>query len=156
MENKYRLEVLDRESILELFEYEISGECGLIDLLNKEILIDMGLKYGIVYNFDSVVSEKIEDMNISLGNIMEAIFFNEEREIRIFRDEEGLNATIFLENNSPYIEKYSLLYPRYGEKVYANKIDFKNYIDYDEDNQGYIRYVRPSKLYFKEANIWSL
>ena len=155
MDNKYKLEVLDKTSLLELFGYELLGEFDFKNILSKDKLMDMGLKYAIIYNFDKVISEKIEDMEISLDNIMEARFFNEEKEIRIFRDEDKLKGTIFLENSSPYIENMSLLYPRYRENLYANKIDYKKYIDYDGDHQAYIRYIKPSKLYFKEENRWN-
>lgn len=137
MENKYSLETIDGEKLL--------------DLLKRESLIEMGMKYALVYNFDRVDSEKIEDIEIEIDNITEARFFNEDREIRIFRDEDGLRGTIFSENGAPYMEKTSILYPRYGEKIYADKMDLKKYIDYDEDNQAYIRYIKPSKFYFKEG-----
>ena len=35
-----------------------------------------------------------------------------------------------------------------NDKMYANKLVVKKYIDYDDDSQAYIGYVKPSKLIF--------
>lgn len=154
MKELYRLERLNKENLFEVFDYKEKENFKIEDIINKETLEKLGLVYAIVYNFDSVISDKIENINIDLENIMEARFFNEEKEIRVFREEEKLNITIFDEQGyNSYIENTSLLYNRYKENIYANKLKYKKYIDYDkEDSQAYIRYIKPSKLYFKEEN----
>lgn len=154
MKELYRLERLNKENLFEIFDYKEKENFKIEDIINKETLEKLGLVYAIVYNFDSVISDKIENINIDLENIMEARFFNEEKEIRVFREEEKLNITIFDEQGyNSYIENTSLLYNRYKENIYANKLKYKKYIDYDkEDSQAYIRYIKPSKLYFKEEN----
>lgn len=149
---KYILKILNKNNVLELLGHEAMEDNRIEKILNKEVLLEMGLRNAIIYNFDSVISESIENVKIDLDNIMEARFFNEEKEIRVFRDEDKITGTIFAEKeNSPYIEKMVLLYPRYGERRYAKKLALKKYMDYDEDNQAYIRYTKPSKLYFQEG-----
>jgi hypothetical protein len=111
------------------------------------------LIYCIIYNYDSVITEYISNADIDYKNIIEARFFNEENEIRVFNDEGKITGTIFkeLEVSKSRTDTY-FLYPRYGEKnndkMYANKLVVKKYIDYDDDSQAYIGYVKPSKLIF--------
>lgn len=152
MKAPYRLEKLNKENLFEVFKYEVEEDFTIEDIINKKSLESIGLEYAIIYNFDSVITKKIKDIDIDLDNIMEARFFNEEKEIRLFRDEDKLNITIFDEEGySDYISSSYILYPRHGEKIYFNKLDIKKYIDYEkEDNQAYIRYVKASKLYFEE------
>ncbi|MBZ2175783.1 hypothetical protein K8M07_11095 [Schnuerera sp. xch1] len=152
MKKKYKLKVLNKENILELLGYEIPDKFTLDKLLKRETLIDIGLEETIIYNYDSVVSDRIENVEIDIENIIEARFFNKEKEIRIFRDEKEIDGTIFIEkSDSPYIERTVLLSSLYQKQSCAYKLDLKKYIDYDEDNQAYIRYTKPSKLYFKEG-----
>lgn len=148
---KYYLNELSKESLKEVFEYEFE-DFSIENNFNKEILLKLGLVDGIIYNYDSVSSKNISELEIDYENIIEARFFNENIEIRIFNDEGNLTGTIFYEEQdcNPIISNF-LLYPRYGESKYAKELEVKKYISYDEDNQAYISYVRPSKLIFKEG-----
>lgn len=152
MKNKYNLRLLDKKSLLDLLEYNVEDNFELMEIVNIKVLKELGFKYGIIYNFDSIVTEKIEDLKIDIGNIMEARFFNEEKELRIFRDEDEIKGTIFVEKeDTKFIEKTVVLCKRNEESKYANQLRFKKYIDYDDDNQAYIKYTKPCKLYFKEG-----
>ena len=145
----YYLNRLSKENLKEVFGYEFE-DFSIENNLNKEILLKLGLVDGIIYNYDSVMSKNISELEIDYENIIEARFFNENIEIRIFNDEGNLTGTIFNERQdcNPIISKF-LLYPRYGEGKYAKELEVKKYINYDEDNQAYISYVKPSKLIFK-------
>jgi len=150
MSNTYCLRELNAENLKELLGYSSSGEFSIERLMNTDILQELGLKYAIIYNYDSVLSNRISEVQIDIENIMEARFFNSTSEIRIFNDENQLSGTVFIEyeNANPIIQEF-ILYPRYGEKEkYAKKLQVKKYIDYDEDKQAYISYVKPSSLIF--------
>lgn len=152
MKNKYNLRLLDKSSLLDLLEYNVEDNFELEEIINIKILKELGFKYGIIYNFDSIVTERIEDLEIDIENIMEARFFNEKKELRILRDEDEIKGTIFVEKeDTKFIGKTVILYKRNEESNYANHLRFKKYIDYDDDNQAYVRYTKPCKLYFKEA-----
>ncbi|SNX52843.1 hypothetical protein [Thermoanaerobacterium sp. RBIITD] len=155
MNNSYRLKKLDINSLKEIFKFDFDGEFTLKNNLNKETLINLGLIDCIIYNYDSVLSDKISNVDIDYDNLIEARFFNSSAEIRLFTDDDKLKGTIFIEEDSvgknEYIESVFILYPRYGEKeVYAEKLRVRKYISYDDDNQAYISYVKPCELIFKE------
>jgi hypothetical protein len=135
-----------------VFDYDWE-DFSIEKILDNNRLKDLGLIYCIIYNYDSVITEYISNADIDYKNIIEARFFNEENEIRVFNDEGKITGTIFkeLEVSKSRTDTY-FLYPRYGEKnndkMYANKLVVKKYIDYDDDSQAYIGYVKPSKLIF--------
>lgn len=152
MSKGYKLDKLTVENLSKISKRKLKDPLVLKDILNKDFLLELGLRYGIIYNFDSVMSEKIEDLVIDIDNIMEARFFSHDKEIRIFRDEDCVSGTIFIEKQNPdCLDKKVLLYPRDGRDIYASKLRVRKYIDYDQDSQAYIRYTRPIKLYFPEV-----
>lgn len=147
----YNLKTLSKENLYELTGYKFEDKFDIRKLLDAVSIEKMGFKYAIIYNYDSVVSSTIAGLVLDPENIIEARFFNESSEIRIFNDEGSFNGTIFseLENSDPICQKV-ILYPRYKEKAgYASKLEVKKYLAYDEeDSQAYISYVKPSKLDF--------
>ena len=164
MINNYYLKKLNKKNLKEAFDYDWE-DFSIEKILDNNRLKNLGLIYCIIYNYDSVITEYISNADIDYKNIIEARFFNEENEIRVFNDEGKITGTIFkeLEVSKSRTDTY-FLYPRYGEKnndkMYANKLVVKKYIDYDDDSQAYIGYVKPSKLIFtggenNEAN-WIL
>ncbi len=152
MINNYYLKKLNKKNLKEVFDYDWE-DFSIEKILDNNRLKDLGLIYCIIYNYDSVITEYISNADIDYKNIIEARFFNEENEIRVFNDEGKITGTIFkeLEVSKSRTDTY-FLYPRYGEKnndkMYANKLVVKKYIDYDDDSQAYIGYVKPSKLIF--------
>ncbi|MBE6083153.1 MAG: hypothetical protein E7205_10770 [Tissierellaceae bacterium] len=152
MINNYYLKKLNKKNLKEAFDYDWE-DFSIEKILDNNRLKNLGLIYCIIYNYDSVITEYISNADIDYKNIIEARFFNEENEIRVFNDEGKITGTIFkeLEVSKSRTDTY-FLYPRYGEKnndkMYANKLVVKKYIDYDDDSQAYIGYVKPSKLIF--------
>ena len=152
MNNKcYCLKGLTEKNIKEIFGYECKNFVIERDL--NRMLVDLNIDYAIIYNYDSVITDYVSNIELNYENIMEARFFNDEIEIRIFNDE-GMKGTIFREykNCKPIRDTY-ILYPRYGEKIqnnrYAKELAVKKYIIYDgDDNQAYINYQKPCKLVF--------
>lgn len=147
MTEAYCLEQITEEKL------SLLGCKDIEDLLNIEVLKKLGFEYGIVYNYDSVVSSRIENIRIDKENIIEGRFFNEKHEIRIFCDEGIYSGNIFDEKDDcDSIVQEFFLYPRYGESIgYAEKLKIKKYIDYDKDDgQAFISYVKPSELIIKE------
>lgn len=117
------------------------------ELINREELLKMNFKQYIIYNYDSVEYGDIEDSNINLNNIMEARFFDETGEIVIRREEDKFIGNIVYDNDdeNSYISDEFLIYDKCNESQYT-KLKVKKYIDYDEDGQAYIKYVKPVRL----------
>lgn len=156
MKNKYCLKELTEENLKDIFGYECKDFVIGKDL-NKEMLIKLGMEYAIVYNFDKVITDHISNIRLDYDNIIEAIFFNDNAEIRVF-GEDYITGTIFKEHkDSKCIDGTYRLYPRYCEgkqgKNYAKELLIKKYISYDDDNQAYISYLKPCKWIFAGGEI---
>lgn len=152
MKDKYNLRVLNKENLLDILGYNVKDKFELIEIVNIKILTELGLEYGIIYNFDSVFTDKIENLEIDIDNIMEARFFNLDKEIRLVRNENKIIATIFAEKlDTEFVKGEVLIRKRIKYTGQASRLEIKKYIDYDDDNQAYIRYTKPCKLFFKEV-----
>lgn len=117
------------------------------ELINKEELLKLNFKQYIIYNYDSVEYGDLKDVNIDSDNIMEARFFNKNSEFVIRREEDKFVGNIVYDNDdeNSYIIDEFLIYDKDNESQYT-KLKVKKYIDYDEDGQAYIKYVKPVKL----------
>ena len=141
MPKNYLLQPLDSKSIKEF---------------DKEKLLGMGLEDAIIYYFDSVVADKIQKISIHFENIMEARFFNEKQEIRIFNDEGSWSGSLFqymgkdsCRGEEPWIDEKYFLIQKNKKGDFPSQLRVRKYIHYDEDQQAYIGYVKPMKLIFK-------
>lgn len=143
---------LNQKSISSIFGIDFKDDAFSIeDVAKKDFLLKLGLKQGIIYNYDSVLTADIGDLDICLDNMIEGRFFNEKREIRIFNDEEGIKGSIFDEKDE-YTKGEYILYNRNNGKNYAARLKVKQYIDYDEDKQAYIYYTKPCQLIYGGEN----
>lgn len=124
----------------------------LEDLLDLDKLLSLGLDYGIIYKYDAVEVGPIKDISLDKDNLMEAIFFSKDREVKLLKRDGELQYFLFAESEDreDKIDKKGLLYPR-GEGYSANKMLVRKYIDYSQDNQAYISYTRPIELIFEEG-----
>lgn len=150
MSDDYILKPLTSENLEQIYNLSSTGN-QLKDIIKTEVLLDIGLEYGVIYYFDSVVAGFTEDIKIDFGNIMEARFFNKQDEIRVFNDEGTYTGTIFhqLEGENPFVEESYLLYPRGQNKMdHPTRLEVCKYIRYDQDNQAYISYIKPVKFTF--------
>lgn len=144
----YTLKTINKNNLKEILGYEVENELEIIELLNKDILKSIGLESAIIYCYDEIITDKVEDLELDLDNITEARVFNETSEIRIWRDDDLIKGSIFKETittNNP-IEEQFILYPRKQKGYNPETLVVKKYIDYDGDGQAYISYVKPSKL----------
>ncbi|MCY6485463.1 hypothetical protein OW763_14105 [Clostridium aestuarii] len=154
MESMYKLMELNSRNLKEVFDFVCDDNQCIDKLLDKDVLIRLGFKYGIIYNFDSVITDKIQNIKIDKENIIEVRFFSYENEIRIFNNEGIYSGTIFYQNEDKdfFTEEY-YLYPREkNKKKYPHKLEVKKYVNYDDtDKQAYISYVKPCSFEFKEV-----
>lgn len=144
---------LDKDSLNKYFKLGLET-FSLEEDLTIDFLKSLSLDYGIIYEFNRVYTERIENLSLDLDNTREAIFFGETGEINLYRNEENeFKASLFIDDydEEDIIEKKVLLYPRHGEKSYAKEMLLRKYIRYTEDGQAYIYYTRPVKFYFKEG-----
>lgn len=138
----YFLGEINSENLEKIFAYE--GDANTNNLLNKDILKKLNLQYGIIYCYDRIITDHIDNLNLDLENIIEAIIFNEIAELKVWRDEDILKGCIFKElGSTPFIEEEYILYPRKTGGADPQKLRVKKYIDYDCDGQAYISYVKP-------------
>ena len=153
MNNKYQLLELNEININNLFDLK-GVELASKDIFEKDILTKLGFIEGIIYNYDSVEVGRIEDIAIDLDNIIEARIFNKDMEIRVMIEDDKLKGSIFNANNSDeFIKEEFKIIPR-GEHTHnVEVIVLRKYIDYDEDNQAYISYLKPRKFKYKEIEV---
>ncbi|MGM9977799.1 MAG: hypothetical protein ACI33J_03275 [Clostridium sp.] len=117
------------------------------ELLDKEVLKNLNLLQGIIYNYDSVNFGNIEDLDIDIDNIIEGRFFNETSEISIRIENDEVIGNIVYDNGDEksYIEGKFLIYDKNNKNTFEELL-VKKYINYDKDNQAYIEYIKPTKL----------
>jgi len=146
---------INAENICKVFRIDFEdSEFSIKNIANKEFLKKLLLKQAILYYYDSVVSDYIDNIDIDLDNMIEGRFFNEDTEIRIFNDDDGLKGSIFSEKllnadgENEYFDERYILYNRNRLKNYATHLKVRKYISYDEDKQAYIYYTKPCKLEF--------
>jgi len=142
---------LNKENLLSFIE-EKNINClkdidNIENLLNKDVLKNLNLLQGIIYNYDSVKFGNIEDLDIDINNIIEGRFFNETSEISIRIENDEVVGNIVYDNGDKksYIEGKFLIYDKDNKNTFEELL-VKKYINYDEDNQAYIEYIKPSKL----------
>ena len=142
---------LNKENLLSFIE-EKNISClknidNIKDLLNKEVLKNLNLLQGIIYNYDSVKFGNIEDLDIDINNIIEGRFFNETSEISIRIENDEVTGNIVYDNGNKesYIEGKFLIYDKDNKNTFEELL-VKKYINYDKDNQAYVEYIKPAKL----------
>lgn len=145
--DSYILREISKESLRDIFDYQWNEE-NIYQLLNKDVLKELGLESAIIYCYDKIITDNVVDLEIEFENIMEARIFNETCELKVWRDDSIIKGSIFKEINSDKspIEEEFILYPRNIRGYNPSKLVIKKYIDYDNDGQAYISYVKPSKL----------
>lgn len=154
METDVTLKELTRENIKEIIHNNNINYNMDVDIKNilsdKKFYASLNIKYAIIYNFDSVKYGSIDKLNIDFNNIIEARFFNNNIEIVVRPEDNKINGNIFVDNGEKKLfidEKYYL--KNNNENTY-NKLEVKKYIDFDEDGQAYIFYLKPCE-FMKEA-----
>lgn len=117
---------------------------NLDNILSKQYLIEQGYKWIILYNYDSVKVDEIQNIKLNKNDILEARIFSEEKEIHIFKKDGSFKAVEFIEDNEKPIDRSHLIInDKFGK---FKKIGVKDYLEYDSDNQAYISYTRPYNL----------
>lgn len=116
-------------------------------LSHKEIYKELGLEFGIIYNYDSIQFGKIEELEFNINNIIEARFFNKSKEVVFRVNGEELNGNIVVINNpSEVINDESCIYGNrngFASNKKYSILKTQKIIKYDEDNAAYIAYVKP-------------
>jgi len=106
--------------------------------LNLKELENLGYRFGLVYSYDSVQLKELKDIQLDKNTLIEARFFNKDKEIHIFK-QDIFKAVAFIEDEmDESFEEEHLLIDGFGKKLRV-----KNYIAYDYENQAYIAYTRP-------------
>lgn len=149
--NSERIRVLDKKGLSDLLGCE--EKAHIEDMITIENIARARLRDAIVYNYDSVEADKTENIDLRIDNVIEARFFNQDSELRIFREEGTLSGIIFKElEGEEYLNETLILYPREKQRNCPEKLEARKYLDYDGDKQAYVSYVKPSRLIFKEEN----
>lgn len=115
--------------------------------LDLSFLKAEGYKWAIVYNFDEVKIGRLDELEIDGDILLQARIFNEDKELNIVREKHNLNLCFLEEDSDDECIEDSYLIIENKFKNYKN-INIKKYINYDDDGQAFISYVRPYGLIF--------
>jgi hypothetical protein len=110
------------------------------DALNKDFLKSLGLEYALIYNFDGVIVDFLDEVKIDKRKLLEARFFNEKEEVHIFK-ECDLKSVYMIEDGDKYSDEKYILANKYGKGMTV-----RNYFSFDDDGQAYISYTRPISI----------
>lgn len=154
MEANVTLKELTRENIkkfVTINNKNYNADAGIEAVLSdKKFYNILGIKYGIIYNFDSVKYDTVDKLNIDFDNIIEARFFNKNTEIDVRMMDNKISGNIFIDNGEKELFIDENFYLRQNIENNYNKLKVKKYIDFDEDGQAYVFYLKPCEL-LKEA-----
>lgn len=146
--NKIELLELNKENFNKAFNLNITNLDEILN--NKKLLLEKGIKYGIIYNYDSVNFGKLSELTLDINNILEARLFNDNYEIVVRVEDDNISGNIFIDNIGNYenysVESFVLYSNKHSINDKYSELSVKNYIDYDEDGQAYYYYMKPCKL----------
>lgn len=103
-------------------------------------------KWGIIYNFHKVEIGLLKDIQVEVSTLIQARFFDNEKELNIIRQGKVFNIYTFEDEGKEYIDKdeeHLVLQRKFRN---FKTIKLRRYIKYDEDGQTYVYYVRPCEL----------
>ncbi len=118
-----------------------------IEYLNLEQAKTLSKNYnfGLVYMLSELKVFKNSIPNVDWEQVIEARFFDENSEIHIFNYNDEMKAVLVKDtnNNDFILTKYELAK---NFKNIANTLVVKQYLDYDEDGQAFIKLTRLESL----------
>ncbi|MCC9294928.1 hypothetical protein LN736_08680 [Clostridium sp. WLY-B-L2] len=154
MEANVTLKELTRENIkkfVTINNKNYNADAGIEAVLSdKKFYNILEIKYGIIYNFDSVKYDTVDKLNIDFDNIIEARFFNKNTEVDVRMMDNKISGNIFIDNGEKELFIDENFYLRQNIENNYNKLKVKKYINFDEDGQAYVFYLKPCEL-LKEA-----
>ena len=97
------------------------------------------LPYALLRSYSSVTMGPNPGEELSIGELLEARFFSEEEEIRIFRRDRSLSAVVLRdeEGDTTLTETYRVENRRLG-----NEVTVRRYLAWDDDGQAFIAAAR--------------
>lgn len=80
--------------------------------------------------------------NVSTDDLLEARFFSETEEVRVFRTEDGLRAVCLTEEPDDVVieARYTIDNAEFGKTITVHQ-----HLDFDKDGQAFVETVRPVK-----------
>src|SRR5690554_6339853 len=113
------------------------------EALDLKALSARGFQYGLLYSYDGVQLDKIENIQLNRDKLVEVRFFNNLEEIHVFK-RDGFEGVLFTEEEEDeVVEETHLLIGSGQDNRFGKALLIKNYVDYDEDGQAFIAYTRP-------------
>ncbi|WP_455542953.1 hypothetical protein [Intestinibacter sp.] len=118
--------------------------------INKNYLLEHKYKYCLIYYLNDLVFGDIDKIDkIEEDILVEAFFFNSEKELHIFEnndfEDEGQRFKLVetKDDGSGFKEEF-VLKKRIGNKLNKNKytkLIVNHYLEYEDDGQAYIKYT---------------
>ncbi len=144
----YFIGEINSENLREAFGYKIGDTADITKLFDKDVLKELDLEWGIIYCYDRIITDSVDNLDFDLDNVMEASIFNETCELKVWRNEDTFKGSIFRELgvHTSYLEEKYILYPRNTGGANPSRLKVKKYMDCDNDGQAYISYVKPAKF----------
>ena len=134
----------------------------LMEIISPDWLRKEGYRYAWLQCVSSVSLGGIEEVSgLEAEDILEARFFNEEKELRLFRYEDELRAVETVQDNDDlllkkirdqgecvnftcsgnghlYIEETQILRERFAAAYKKKKLKLRSFLDFDEDGQVFV------------------
>lgn len=111
-----------------------------IEKLDAEAALERGLRlpYALVRSLSTVTLGKTPRA-VEIEELLEARFFSENEEIRLFRKNGGLNAVLLREEPADSVLEDTF---RIENGALGRSVTVRHLLDFDEDGQAYIKTTR--------------
>lgn len=94
-------------------------------------------RYALIYKFDGIILDETKNVNDpDFSDCLEARFFNEDKELRVWRENDALKfAAVSFDGD--HIDVSYELDKRFSNM--GNTVIIRQYLDHDDDGQTYIK-----------------
>ena len=103
-------------------------------------------KYALLYRMSELVLAKTEELSqeqLDLGECLEARFFDDEKEVHLFRDGDDWKAVLTEDKEGQeYLDREYYLAKRFRKNGPETRLRVREYTGYDTDGQIYVTKTR--------------
>lgn len=104
-------------------------------------------QYAVIYNIsDMYVGEARRYETLQEEQLIEGYFFDQDRELHIYWDEDALKLVEFKESDNGHLEHVDCSFELSKKVDGCDELIVREYLDYDEDGQSYIAFKRMIRM----------
>ena len=118
------------------------------DYFSGKYLVKENFEFCIIYNYDKVEVGQSKEIIIEKENIIEAKFFNNDKELVIRRDANNkFIAHLVIGKDDELIKNEErFLEEKFKKNKKYSKLVVKKYFDLDEQSNAYVKYLKPCRF----------